>query len=144
MKLEFKMAKKKKKRDGRGISAGRGKTAGRGTKGQKSRSGFRTKRGFEGGQNPLSQRIPKKRGFKPLKKVKSFIINTTALNKFQEGETVNAKKLKAKGLISGTGPLKVLAKGELTKKLKVEAHSFSKKAEEVIKKAGGEVIKIKK
>lgn len=144
MKLEFKATKRKKKRVGRGISAGKGKTAGRGTKGQKSRSGFKTKRGFEGGQNPLSQRIPKKRGFKSLGRLKFQVINISDLDKFKEGERVTQEKLKEKGLIKGKGPVKVLGKGKITKKIKVEAQSFSSQAEEILKKAGGEAVRIKK
>lgn len=143
MRIKFNTKSKKKKRAGRGISAGRGKTAGRGTKGQKSRSGYRTKRGFEGGQNPLTQRIPKKRGFKGLEKAEVSVLNISQLNKFKEGEVINFLKLKEKGLISKLGVIKILGGGELKKKLIIEADFFSKQAKNKIKKAGGEVREIK-
>jgi len=144
MKLEkIKLKKKSKKRVGRGISGGQGKTAGRGTKGQKSRSGYKKKRGFEGGQNPLTQRLPKKKGFKSLNNIKYIVVNISIFNKFKDGESVDALKLKKEGLISSyNGPIKVLGSGELKKKVTVEANAFSKKAKEIIKKAGGEVIEI--
>ncbi len=140
MKLEFKTKFKKRKRVGRGISAGGGKTAGRGTKGQKSRSGFKRKRGFEGGQMPLKQRLPKKRGFKKFKKIKPQVLNVSDLNTFKDGEVVNSAKLREKGIIRKEGPIKILGKGELKKKLKVEAEFLSNKAKDLIKKAGGEFI----
>lgn len=142
MKLGFQIKNKKRKRVGRGISSGRGKTAGRGTKGQKSRTGFRNKRGFEGGQNPLVLRLPKKRGFKNFRKESYLAVNLADLNNFKDGETVNEIKLKEGGIISRIGPVKILGRGELKKKLTVEASSFSKKAEGAIKKAGGEAKKI--
>lgn len=142
MKLDFKNKFKNKKRVGRGTASGSGKTAGRGTKGQKSRSGFKHKRGFEGGQNPLSQRIPKLKGFKSLG-IKYNIINVESLNIFKDGETVNYKNLKEKKIIIKKGPIKILGRGELKKKIIVEADAFSKKACEIIKKAGGEYKKLK-
>jgi len=140
MKLDFKTKFKKRKRVGRGISAGGGKTAGRGTKGQKSRSGFKRKRGFEGGQMPLKQRLPKKRGFTKFRQVKFQVVNLSNLNAFKDGELVTPLKLREKGIITKKGPVKILGKGELKKKLKVEVDFLSAKAKDLIKKAGGEII----
>lgn len=144
MKLEFKTKRKKGKRVGRGISSGKGKTAGRGTKGQKSRAGFKAKRGFEGGQTPLKQRLPQKRGFKKLRSKNIAVLPVFLLNEFRDGETVTLSKLKEKGLISPKPSLvKILGEGELKKKLKVEVNFASKQAVEKIKKAGGGFKEIK-
>ncbi len=136
-------AKKEKKRVGRGIGSGLGKTAGRGHKGQKARSGGAKPVWFEGGQTPLYRRIPK-RGFKnPFSKAYD-IVNLYQIDaKFSEGETVSPETLKARGLIKGKleGKLiKILAKGNLTKPLVFKGiDAFSKKAKEIIEKAGGRI-----
>src|SRR5215813_14581213 len=125
-----------KKRRGGGMGSGLGKTAGRGYKGQKSRSGARTKRGFEGGQMPLHRRLPK-RGFTNIFKKEYAIVNLDRLEKL-EGETFSVDSLLASGVIKKLHDgLKVLGTGQLTRKITVEAHQFSKSAVEKIQKAGG-------
>lgn len=133
---------KNKKRKGRGISAGQGKTAGRGTKGQKSRTGKKLRPGFEGGQMPLAQRLPKKRGF-TARKSKAETIRLERLNVLKDGTTVNVELLK-KESIARTDKVKVVLGGELTKKLTVNVPA-TKAAVAMIIKAGGKhsVIKSK-
>jgi len=109
---------KNKKRVGRGLSSGQGKTAGRGTKGQKSRSGYNLPRKFEGGQTPLSMRLPKLPGFKSMKP-KSQIVSLAQISQnYKTGETVSLVTLIEKKLASKGSPVKVLANGEL--KVKVQ------------------------
>jgi large subunit ribosomal protein L15 len=123
-------------RRGRGHGSGNGKTAGFGSKGQKARSG-RPRPGFEGGQMPLYRRLPK-RGFKDYNTKEIIAINVSALERFENGDTVDAEKLLASGAISKTGDgIKILGYGELTKKLTVKADAFSASAKEKIEKAGG-------
>ena len=131
-------AKHAKKRIGRGQGSGQGKTAGRGHKGAKSRSGFKFKRGFEGGQMPLHRRVPK-RGFHNPFRVEYEVVNLDQLAaKFDEGALVTPELLHEKGLVPGGGrPVKILARGEVGKKLTVRAHKFSGKAAEKIAAAGG-------
>ena len=131
-------ARTKKKRLGRGIGSGTGKTSGKGHKGQWARSGGGVRPGFEGGQMPLSRRLPKTGFDNRYKKVYS-IVNLDDLNKFDDGAVVNAEELKKAGVISKIEPygLKVLGNGELTKKVTVQAKKFSKSAQEKIEKAGG-------
>lgn len=131
-------AKKAPKRLGRGIGSGTGKTSGKGHKGQWARSGGGVRPGFEGGQMPLSRRLPKTGFDNRYKKVYS-IINLDELNKFEDGAVVNAEMLKAQGILSKIEPygLKVLGDGQLTKKVTVQAKKFSKSAVEKIEKAGG-------
>ena len=115
--LQTKVNKKSRKRIGRGESSGHGKTSTRGHKGQKSRSGYNIPNRFEGGQTPLILRMPKRKGFLP-KDDGRFVINLERIDQiFVEGETVSPKTLKEKGLISNKVPVKILAKGKLTKKL---------------------------
>ena len=132
---------KARKRVGRGIGSGHGKTCGRGHKGQGSRAGFSVHPTFEGGQMPLVRRIPK-RGFNNRWALTVAVVNIGELDKrFAEGDEVNIETLKAKSLAKGSfDVLKVLANGELTKKLKVSAHRFSKSAKDKIEKAGGEIV----
>ena len=129
-----------KKRVGRGQGSGQGKTASRGSKGAKSRSGFKHKRGFEGGQMPLHRRVPK-RGFHNLFRVAYEVVNLDQLAaKFEAGETVTPELLREKGLVpGGDRPVKILARGELGKKLTVKAHKFSGKAAQKIQESGGAV-----
>lgn len=125
------------KRKGRGAGTGNGKTAGRGHKGQKARSGGGVRVGFEGGQMPLARRVPK-RGFNNIFAKPLEIINLSALNAFNDGDTVTAEALLAKGILSKcTYGYKVLGNGKITKKLTVEASAFSKSAQEAIEAAGG-------
>jgi large subunit ribosomal protein L15 len=137
---------KTQRRIGRGMGSGRGKYSGRGAKGQKSISGFSHRRGFEGGQMPLQRRMPK-RGFTNAIFKKHFaIVNLATLDKL-EGEQFTPAKLLELGVINKLGDgLKVLANGELTRKIEVEAHQFSQAAIEKIKAQGGSatVIEAKK
>lgn len=129
------------KRIGRGIGSGMGGTATKGHKGQLARTGGTVRRGFEGGQTPLSRRLPKF-GFTNAAFANEFqIINLSDLAKVQ-GD-VDAASLYKAGLITKSARVKVLAKGELKKAVNVKAHAFSAKAKEAIEKAGGktEVIK---
>ena len=129
-----------KKRVGRGTGSGMGKTATRGHKGQNARSGGGVRPGFEGGQMPLYRRIPK-RGFKNVWAMKYSEINVSTLNKFEDGAEVTPELLKASGLIKKLEDgVSVMGNGEITKKLTVSAHRFTKTAKEKIEKAGGKVI----
>jgi large subunit ribosomal protein L15 len=131
-------AKHVKKRIGRGQGSGSGKTAGRGHKGAKSRSGFKFKRGFEGGQMPLHRRVPK-RGFHNPFRVEYDVVNLDQLAaRFDAGAVVTPEALRELGLVSGgVRPVKVLARGEISKQLTVRVHKFSGKAAEKIAAAGG-------
>jgi large subunit ribosomal protein L15 len=127
---------KPRKRIGRGMGSGHGKTSTRGSKGQRAGTGFGQKRGFEGGQMPLHRRLPK-RGFTNIFKEDYAIVNLGRLEKL-EGDAFNLDKLMALGVIKKQGKgLKILGTGQLTRKLTVEAHQFSKSALEKIQKAGG-------
>ena len=125
------------KRKGRGHGTGNGKTAGRGHKGQGARSGGGVRVGFEGGQMPLSRRVPK-RGFNNIFAKPLEIINLSALNAFEDGAVVNAEALLEKGILDKCEyGFKVLGNGKVTKKVTVEASAFSKSAKEAIEAAGG-------
>ncbi|WP_303836788.1 50S ribosomal protein L15 [Ruminococcus flavefaciens] len=125
------------KRIGRGHGSGNGKTAGKGHKGQKARSGGGVRIGFEGGQMPLSRRIPK-RGFNNIFATKYAIVNVSDLNKFKDGTVVDTELLIASGLVKKVyDGVKILGNGELTAKLTVKAAKFSQSAVEKIEKAGG-------
>lgn len=123
-----------RRRVGRGIAGKGGKTAGRGTKGQGARG--QIKPGFEGGQLPLTQRIPKLKGFKNPFRVEYNAINLDTLQDF-EGDVVSPETLRARGLVHKHGLIKVLGRGELSRKLTVSAHAFSKSAVSAIEAAGG-------
>jgi large subunit ribosomal protein L15 len=131
-------SKFERKRVGRGQGSGNGVQAGRGHKGAKSRSGFKFKRGFEGGQMPLHRRIPK-RGFFNEFRVEYAVVNLDTLaERFDDGTVVTPDLLRERGLIHGKRqPIKVLARGDISKKLTVHAHKFSGKAAEKIAAAGG-------
>ncbi len=125
------------KRKGRGPGSGNGKTAGRGHKGQWARSGGGVRVGFEGGQMPLVRRLPK-RGFTNIFAKPLEAINLTALNKFEDGATVNVCDLLEKGILSKCDHgVKVLGNGKLSKKLTVRATAFSAAAKAKIEEAGG-------
>ena len=125
------------KRKGRGAGTGNGKTAGRGHKGQKARSGGGVRPGFEGGQMPLARRIPK-RGFNNIFAKPLEAINVSALEKFENGATVDAQALLAAGVLSKCQyGFKVLGNGNLTKNLTVKANAFSESAKSKIEAAGG-------
>lgn len=135
--------KRPRKRIGRGPGSGHGKTSGRGHKGHKSRSGYSRKPNFQGGAMPMFRRVPK-RGFNNRWATEVFAVNVGRLNElFDEGAEVTLELMKAKNLAKGTfQEVKILGDGELTKKLTVSAHRFSKSAEEKITKAGGTVNKV--
>ena len=125
------------KRKGRGIGTGNGKTGGRGHKCQKARSGGGVRIGFEGGQMPLARRIPK-RGFNNIFAKPLDAVNVSMLDRFEDGATVDADALKAAGIVSSCKyGIKILGKGEITKKLTVKASAFSQSAKEKIEAAGG-------
>ena len=127
-----------KKRVGRGQGSGNGHTAGRGHKGAKSRSGFKFKRGFEGGQMPLHRRLPK-RGFHNPFRVEYEVVNVdTLVERFDAGAVITLESLVAAGLVTGNSPVKVLARGDVSKALTIRAHKFSGKAAEKIAAAGGQ------
>ncbi len=132
-------SKKKPKRLGQGVGSGKGKTAGKGNKGQKARSGGGVRPGFEGGQMPLSRRIPK-RGFSNARFKKSFqIVNVERLGDiFEAGTEVGIPEMMMMGLISNTRtPVKILGDGEISKALTVKANAFSGQAVSKIEAAGG-------
>jgi large subunit ribosomal protein L15 len=139
---ELQVAKKKTgKRVGRGIAAGQGKTAGRGTKGQMSRTGSSRRPGFEGGQNPLMQRLPKLPGFRSTKP-KAEVIYTGQLDAFG-GKTVDAEALAKAGLVPNAFvKVKIITKGEVTKKVAIKAQAISASALEAVQKAGGSFEKV--
>ena len=124
-------------RKGRGNGSGNGKTAGRGQKGQWSRSGGGVRVGFEGGQMPLTRRIPK-RGFNNIFAKPLEAVNVSVLEKFEDGAVVDAKALLEKGILSKCEyGVKILGNGSITKKLTVQASAFSASAKEKIEAAGG-------
>jgi large subunit ribosomal protein L15 len=128
--------KKIKRRLGQGMGTGRGKFAGRGAKGAKSISGYSKMRGFEGGQMPLHRRLPK-RGFNNIFHKDFAVVNVGALEKL-EGDTFSPESLKAAGVVKKLGAgLKILGNGELTRKITVTAHVYSKSALDKIQKQGG-------
>jgi large subunit ribosomal protein L15 len=139
-------SRRPRKRVGRGEGSGTGKTAGRGQKGWGSRSGAKRRARFEGGQNPIHMRMRKLRGphMKKSMPFEPFRTHTQAVNlldleaRFESGAAVTLEAMNSHGLAKRKGvPVKVLAKGELTKPLTVHAHSFSKTAQEQIEAAGG-------
>lgn len=130
-----KKANSNKKRVGRGMGSGMGKTSTRGHKGQRSRSGSRMMRGFEGGQMPLHRRLPK-RGFTNIFRTEYTVLNIDRIASLGEGDVTLETFVKA-GLAKNGDLVKVLGDGELKKKVNVQAHKFSKSAQEKITKAGG-------
>jgi large subunit ribosomal protein L15 len=131
-------AKAPMKRIGRGPGSGLGKTAGRGHKGAKSRSGFKSKRGFEGGQMPLHRRVPKRGFHNPFRREYAVVNLDVIVDTFEAGSVVTPVLLRDRGLLRGRErPVKVLARGDVTKALTVQAHKFSGKAAEKIQAAGG-------
>jgi large subunit ribosomal protein L15 len=128
---------KNRKRIGRGPGSGTGKTSGKGHKGQNARSGGGVKPGFEGGQMPLQRRVPK-RGFTSLNKKVYNLVNLRDLDNFEAGTVIDVEQYGKAGLVSSMKDgIKILADGELTKALTVQAHKFSKSAIEKIEAAGG-------
>jgi large subunit ribosomal protein L15 len=130
-------SRKERKRLGRGIGSGQGKTAGKGHKGQNARSGGGVRLGFEGGQTPLFRRLPK-RGFTNINRKDYAVVNLDALNRFEEGTEVTPELLIETGVVKNEkAGIKILAKGNVEKKLKVKAHKFSSTAKEAIEAVGG-------
>ena len=138
-------SKRPRKRIGRGEGSGLGKTSGRGHKGAGSRSGAKRKANYEGGQNPIHMRMRKLRGphMKKSMPVENFRTKTQPVNladleqRFEAGDEVTPVTLKEKGLAKRSDPVKILARGEIAKKLSVHAHGFSAAAKEQIEAAGG-------
>lgn len=131
-----------KRRVGRGIGSGMGKTATRGTKGQKARRQIHPN--FEGGQSPIQRRLPVKKGFRNINHKVFDIVNLDDLERlFKDGDDVTVEVLVATGIIPGDKDgVKVLGFGELTKKLTVHAHKFSKTAEKAITERGGKALSL--
>ncbi len=127
-------AHRPRRRVARGIAGKGGKTAGRGTKGQKART--QVKPGFEGGQLPLTQRIPKLRGFANPFRIEYNVVNLGVLEQLEETD-ITPESLKAAGIVHHKGLVKVLGEGELTRKVNVSAHAFSASARQAIEAAGG-------
>ena len=135
---------KKKSRVGRGPGSGKGGTSTRGHKGAKSRSGYKQKVGFEGGQMPLQRRVPKG-GFKNINRVEYKAINVAVLEALAEKnnlDKITVADLLQAGMVRKNQLVKILGQGQLNHKLEVEAHAFSKKAEEIITAAGGSIVKL--
>ena len=126
-----------RKRVGRGMGSGNGKTSGRGHKGQGARSGGGVRPGFEGGQMPLTRRVPK-RGFHNPFRTRYEPVNLDGLDLFDAGQEVSPESMREKGL-AGRGLVKILGRGELSKALTVKAHGFSRSARQKIEAAGGRV-----
>jgi len=132
-------SRKDRKRLGCGIATGHGKTGGRGHKGQKSRSGGKVMRGFEGGQMPLIRRVPK-RGFTPISRNEFQVVNVGQLENFKAGSKIDAAKLFEAGLIrNAVDPIKLLAKGELSKKVTLTVTAASASAQVKLEAAGGKL-----
>lgn len=135
---------KTRKRVGRGSGSGLGGTSTRGHKGAKSRSGYSKKIGFEGGQMPIQRRLPKF-GFKNLNRVEYKAVNLSVLDALATANKltkVTLDDLRSAGYIAKSTKVKILANGALTQKLDVEAHAFSKAAEEAITALGGTIVKL--
>jgi len=133
---------KQRKRVGRGHGSGRGKTSGRGQDGQASRAGGTKGPGFEGGQLPLYMRLPKLGGFTNPNRQEYAVVNISRLDDvFEDGDTINADSLAAKGVIKSADklPVKVLGSGETTKSFTVAVDKISAAAKDKIEKAGGKV-----
>ena len=132
-------SRQERKRKGRGIGSGNGKTAGKGHKGQNARSGGGVRVGFEGGQTPLFRRLPK-RGFTNINRKEYALVNLDVLNRFEDGTEVTPELLIETGVVKNEkSGIKVLAKGNVEKKLTVKAHKFSSAAKEAIEAAGGTI-----
>lgn len=130
-------ATKERKRIGRGYGSGTGKTAGKGHKGQKARAGHGQRPGFEGGQMPMQRRLPK-RGFNNIFAKEIAAVNVGALNKFEDGASVDTAALVEAGILNkNCDGVKILSNGKLEKKLTVKANAFSAAAKEKIEAAGG-------
>jgi large subunit ribosomal protein L15 len=129
-------ARRDRKRVGRGRSAGQGKTAGRGTKGYLARNPKKV--GYEGGQMPLTRRVPKEPGFTSPNRREWAVVNVERLaQRFEKGTTVTPEAMAEAGLVRSRRPVKVLGRGELAHALTVQAHGFTRSARQKIERAGG-------
>jgi large subunit ribosomal protein L15 len=129
-------ARSKSVRVGRGLGSGLGKTCGKGSNGQKARSGGTKAVGFEGGQMPITQKMPK-RGFNNIFRVEYDVVNLKDLARFDSGTQVDPAALAAKGMVRKRAKVKILGVGEAPKQMTVRAHKFSKSAAEKLAAAGG-------
>lgn len=135
--------KHSRKRVGRGSGSGHGTTACKGTKGQKARAGFSLRPGFEGGQNPLTKRLPEQRGFNNIFRIEYSTINISSLNRFESGQEIKPEDLVEKRLIKSLNkPIKILGGGEIDKPVTVRANKFTQTAKRKIESAGGKVEEI--
>lgn len=136
-------SRRSRRRVGRGTGSGRGTTAGRGTKGQKARSGGQIHPRFEGGQLPLVQRLPHKRGFKNVNRVEYAVVNVADLCRFDADSEVTPEVMLSVRLLRVRRlPVKILGEGEIDRSLTVHAHKFSTSAREKIEAAGGRAVVI--
>jgi large subunit ribosomal protein L15 len=134
-------ARKVKKRLGRGHGSGKGKTAGRGTKGQKARSGPNVGRGFEGGQLPIQQRLPYKRGFTNIYRTPWEVVNLARIEELGGSDPITPEVLHQRGVTRGLQfPVKILGIGGISQPRQISAHAFSASARERIEAAGGSVV----
>jgi len=133
-------ATKSSKRVGRGNGSGSGKTSGRGTKGQKARSGSSVPARFEGGQTPIMKRIPKKKGFKSIKRLKTFVINLHYIDQFLDKDNkLTISLLKEKGYLKEGELVKILGSHKLENKIDVTVNKISQSAKNIIEAAGGKI-----
>lgn len=135
---------RKRKRIGRGIGSGKGRTSTRGLKGQKSRSGYSKRMGFEGGQMPIHRRLPKF-GFRNINRIDYKAVNLDVIEKLSKENSlsiIDIDTLRNYGVIAKNDKVKVLGNGELTTKVEVKVHAFSKSAVEAIEKLGGQAVKL--
>ena len=129
-------ARRPRRRVGRGRAAGQGKTAGRGTKGYKARN--QSKLGFEGGQMPLARRVPKLKGFRNPNRREWAVVNVERLvGAFEGSKEIDPEAMRDRGLVRAGLPVKVLARGDLSRPITVRAHAFSAAARAKIEQAGG-------
>ena len=136
-------SRRARKRVGRGDGSNRGTYSGRGSKGQKSRAGYKMRPGFEGGQLPLTLRLPRKRGFTNIFRVEYNPVNIDRLNIFEPGSEVTPEKLVAAGVIKSVRqPVKILAGGDIEHPLVIKANKFSASAKAKIEAAGGSVEEV--
>jgi large subunit ribosomal protein L15 len=136
-------SRKAGKRVGRGDGSGHGSYSGRGCKGQKVRAGYKMRPGFEGGQLPLIERLPRKRGFTNIFRTEYTRVNVGALDKFPSGSEVSPETMLAAGIVKSLrNPIKVLADGDIKFPLTVRAHKFSASARAKIEAAGGTVEEV--
>lgn len=136
---------KKSKRLGRGNGSGKGTFSGKGCKGQNARTGGGVRPGFEGGQTPLYRKLPKLKGFNNINNVEYYPLNLSVLDeKFEAGAEVTVASLREKRLVKKNLPIKLLAKGTLTKALTITVDKASVKAIELVEKAGGKVVVLAK